>query len=358
VNLREPRFWIRLFLVLTAIGLFNFAHFYLDDLARGQSGTLAERLMEELTGAYAAFPLIPLMWWIAGPAPRVRGDWPRFVALSVLALATYTIVHTTLMAVSRAIIAPAIGLGTYNYGNLFYRYPMEAAGDAIFYVIFAIVISLVVRVHDARAAELRASDLQRQLVEAQLENLRLQLNPHFLFNTLNAISSVMYEDVRKADAMISKLSDFLRTVLTSSGVSSVSLGEELAVERQYVEIMTTRLERRLDLRVSVGEGLEGALVPFMLLQPLLENSILHGMSDRPSLALEIVASRRDGQTVIEVNDDGRGYKPVRPPGIGLSNVRSRLAHLYGPRASLSLEARDEGGTRATVALPFATVTRA
>jgi sensor histidine kinase YesM len=334
--------------------LCSFAHFYLDDVLRGQTGTLARRLMEELTGAYAAFPLIPLMWWIAGPAPRLRREWPRFLALSVLALATYTILHTTFMAVSRAIISPALGLGPYDYGNLFYRYPMEAAGDTVYYVIFATVITLTVRVQDARAAELRAADLQRQLVEAQLENLRLQLNPHFLFNTLNAISAVMYEDVRKADAMISKLSDFLRTVLASSGVSSVPLGEELAVERQYVEIMTTRLERRLDLRVSVGEGMEGALVPFMLLQPLLENSILHGMTDRPSLALEIVAIRRDGQIVIEVNDDGRGYKPVRPPGIGLSNVRSRLAHLYGPSASLSLEARDEGGTRATVALPFAT----
>jgi two-component system LytT family sensor kinase len=354
MNLRRPIFWIRLFIFTTVVGLFSFAHFYLDDLARGQTGTLAKRLLEELTGAYAALPLIPLMWLIAGPAPKLRRAWPRFLALSVVALATYTIVHTTLMAVSRAIIAPLIGLGPYDYGNLVYRYPMEAASDAIYYGIFAIVITLAVRAQDSRAAERRASDLQRRLVEAQLENLRLQLNPHFLFNTLNAISAVMYDDVRKADAMITKLSDFLRTVLAASGVSSVPLGEELAVERQYIEIMTTRLERRLELQVSVGEGMEGALVPFMLLQPLLENSILHGMTDRPSLALEIVAVRRDGQTVIEVRDDGRGYKPVRPPGIGLSNVRSRLAHLYGASASLSLEARDEGGTRATVALPFAT----
>ncbi len=343
-----------LFLFLTGVGLANFAHFYLDDLARGESGTLPRRLMEELTGAYAAFPLIPLILWIAAPERTSPRSWTRLLAVNILALLAYTFVHTTLMAVSRSVVSPLIGLGPYDYGNLFYRYPMEAANDAVYYVLVATVVYLIVRVRAARLAEIRAVDLQRQLALAQLENLQLQLNPHFLFNTLNAISSVMYEDVRKADAMISKLSDFLRTVLQASGVTSVSLAEELAVERQYLEIMTARLERRLELQVSVADGVGEALVPFMLLQPLIENSIVHGMCDRPSLALEIVAQQRDGLTVIQINDDGRGYKPVRPPGIGIANVRSRLEHLYGTSASLSLEPREGGGTRAIVALPFAT----
>jgi LytS/YehU family sensor histidine kinase len=256
------------------------------------------------------------------------------------------------MALSRAALAPALGLGPYDYGNLLYRYPMEAAGDAVWYALIASTSYLLLRLRAARAAEMHAAELQRQLAEARLENLRLQLNPHFLFNTLNAISSVMYEDVRKADAMLAKLSDFLRTVLAASGVANVPLEEELAVEKQYVEIMTTRLERRLDLRVTVGAGTAEAAVPFMLLQPLLENSIRHGMGDRPSLALEIEARRADDRTVIEVSDDGCGCEPNPRRGIGLENVRSRLAHLYGSAASFSLEARAGGGTRAILTFPY------
>jgi sensor histidine kinase YesM len=354
MNARPPIPWVRIFLFYTAVGVFNFGHFYLDDLSRGEGGTALRRLMEELTGVYSAFVLLPFIFWIVRRAPMTRESWPRSLALNVFGLAVYTLAHTTLMAISRALIAPALGLGTYDYGNLAYRYPMEASGDTVSYALVASTIYLFARLRAARAAELHAVDLQRRLAEAQLENLRLQLNPHFLFNTLNAISSVMYDDVRKADAMIAKLSDFLRTVLAASGVANVPLEEELAVERQYVEIMTTRLERSLDLRITVADGAGDALVPFMLLQPLIENSIKHGMSDRPSLALEILAHRRDAQTIIEVRDDGRGCAPICTPGIGLANVRSRLAHLYGAAATFSLEAREGGGTRAILAFPYAT----
>jgi len=390
MNLRRPGVWAWLFLFFTATGLLNFGHFYLDDLARAWHGTAVRRLMEELTGTYSSFVLLPLILFITHRVPLTRRSWPRALGANVLGWLIYTCAHTTLMALSRAVIAPWIGLGSYDYGNLLYRYPMEAAGDAVWYTLIAATSYLVLRLRAARASELRAAELQQQLAEAQLENLRLQLNPHFLFNTLNAVSAVMYEDVRKADAMLAKLSDFLRTVLAASGVANVPLDEELAVERQYVEIMKARLERRLDLRVTVAGGAAGAFVPFMLLQPLIENSIRHGMADRESLALEIDARRSEGQLVIEIRDDGCGCQ-ANPrngtrhstvagtalgtltgsgsgtltgsgsgtitgsgsvAGIGLANVRSRLAHLYGDAASLSLEARDGGGTRAIVAFPF------
>jgi LytS/YehU family sensor histidine kinase len=353
MNLRRPAAWAWLFVLCVAVGLFDFGHFYLDDLARAQADAPWRRLMEELTAAISTFFLLPLILFVTRRAPMTRGTWARATAANLACLVVYTCAHTTLIAVSRSIVSPLIGLGPYDYGIMSYRYPMEATSDTIWYVIIATTSYLSLRSHAARVAELRTADLQRQLAQAQLENLRLQLNPHFLFNTLNAISSVMYEDVRKADAMLAKLSDFLRTVLAASGVANVSLDEELAVERQYVDIMTTRLERRLHLSVRVAEGVSGALVPFMLLQPLIENSIRHGMRDRASLALEIDASRRDGRTIIEVRDDGSGCAPQARSGIGLTNVRSRLAHLYGDAASFSLEARDGGGTRAILTFPFA-----
>jgi two-component sensor histidine kinase len=352
MNLRKRAVWVGLLLFCTGVGACNFGHLYLDDLARGTSGTLVRRLMEEMTGAYSAFVLLPLVLAITHRVPFTRASWPVALGANALGLIAYTIGHTTLMALSRAVLSPALGLGPYEYGNLAYRYPMEAAGDVVWYSLIAGSSYVAVRLQAARAAHLRATELQRRLAEAQLENLRLQLNPHFLFNTLNAISSVMYDDVRKADAMLAKLSDFLRTVLAASGVANVRVDEELAVERQYVEIMTTRLERRLDLRVTVAEAARDAHVPFMLLQPLIENSIRHGMSDRPSLTLEIDARRDGSQTVIEVRDDGCGCVSNPTAGIGLGNVRSRLMHLYGDAASFSLEPRDGGGTRAIVIIPF------
>ncbi|MBV8488940.1 MAG: histidine kinase, partial [Candidatus Eremiobacteraeota bacterium] len=185
------------------------------------------------------------------------------------------------------------------------------------------------------------------------------LNPHFLFNTLNAISSVMYEDVRKADAMIAKLSDFLRIVLESNGVQQVPLDEELEVERKYVEIMRARLEQRLQLHVDVEDEARGATVPFMILQPLLENSIRHGVSpQRGAIDIRIAVARANGSTVILVDDDGVGFAPpAASPGRGLDLVRSRLAYTFGPGASFSIGARQDGGTRAVLTMPFAPAAR-
>jgi LytS/YehU family sensor histidine kinase len=228
---------------------------------------------------------------------------------------------------------------------MFYRYQMEAAGDAVYY---ALLISLIYLLQHFIATR----DLQTKLAQAQLENLRLQLQPHFLFNTLNAISSVMYEDVGKADRMLAQVSDYMRLVLASGGAQEISLEEELKMERMYVDIMKTRLERNLSLDVRIADDARDAMVPFMLLQPLLENSIRHGMgSARTSIELGIHVARANGSTVIRVSDNGLGVDASAPRGIGLSNVVARLQHLYGSEATFDIATRDGGGTLATVSIP-------
>ena len=205
-----------------------------------------------------------------------------------------------------------------------------------------------------------AAELHRRLAQAQLENLKLQLHPHFLFNALNAISAVMYEDVAKADAMIAQLSDFLRLVLDSSGVQEVPLQRELTVERMYVAIMKTRLESRLNLSFDVDPALRDAAVPFMLLQPLLENSIKHGLApDCNALDIAITARRDGTATVIAIRDNGVG---LRGNGTaehhGLVNVRSRLTHMYGDAAAFGIAPASDGGTEATLRIPFASIATA
>lgn len=336
----------------TAIGVLLTLYRYLEAVSNRHNVSILPYAIDEMTGAYTALVAIPIAIWAARRFPISRQTWTTGIPVAIGGALVYTVIHTTLMWGTRLVLYPVTGLGAYDYGNMIFRYPMEGSNDLI---IFAFVTGFVYgwkALETARQAELATAELHTKLAEAELENLRLQLNPHFLFNTLNAISAVMYEDVRKADEMIAKLSDFLRLVLESDGVHEVPLDEEVEVERKYVDIMTARLEQRLDLRVRVGDDVRSALVPFMILQPLLENSIRHGVpSGRGAIEISVEATRRNGSTVIAVSDDGVGYAPAGEPGRGLSIVRSRLAHMYGEGAGLTIERRTPG-TLAVVTLPF------
>lgn len=338
------RYWW-LFPLFTGIGLLFFSYHYLDDLARNVPGTLERRFIEEMDGAYTAMLLVPLIIWFTRRFP-----WPY----QLLGVAVYSILHTTLMAVTRAAIFPLAGLGHYDYGIMLYRYPMEASHDLIIYPIMIGFVYFFDRLRRARDAEVAASRLQTELAVAKLENLRLQLQPHFLFNTLNAISSVMYEDVRKADAMLARLSEFLRVILTTSETQEVTIDEELQMERMYVDVMKARLENALQLHISVDADARMARVPPLVLQPILENAIRHGMADiRNDLDVTIEAVRAGGALEIRVRDNGAGFDGPAPAfGHGLRNVRSRLQQVHGERARLTMAKLLPQGTEVWLTLPY------
>lgn len=346
---------LRYVLLFTAVGLLLFSYRYLDDLANHLSGTMATRFIEEMTGTYAALPIIAIAGYVGSRFPWCRQRWGAALAANLAGLVAYSALHTTLMALSRAIIFPLAGLGAYDYGNMLYRYPMEASNDAIFYAITSGFVFFFQREERARKAELDAAELRGRLAQATLENLRLQLHPHFLFNALNAISAVMYEDVGRADAMLARLSEFLRTVLASSDVQQVSIGDEIDVERMYLDVMRARLERGLRFDVRVEPDAADASVPFLVLQPLLENAIRHGMAgERDAIAILVEVAREGSATVISVADDGVGPPPsgVRR-GRGLGNVESRLRVLFGEgSSSCAIAAQASGGTCVTLRFPF------
>lgn len=341
------RRWGWPFLLFTAIGLLFFSYHYLDDLARMQRGTFLPRFIEEMTGAYAALVLLPFVLWFARRFP-----WPA----QIFGALVFTAAHTTLLAGSRAVLFPLAGLGRYDYGIMLYRYPMEASIDMIVYAVMLTIIYFYDRTRRAREAELAAARLQTELAQAKLENLRLQLQPHFLFNTLNAVSSVMYEDVRKADAMLARLSEFLRIILTTAESREITLDEELQIERLYVDIMKARLENGLQLRIDVDPDARLAHVPPLLLQPVIENSIRHGMADsRRDLEITIHAARSAGQIEIRVSDNGMGLRETVPQfGHGLANVQSRLAHLHADAADIRIAQLEPHGTDVRLCLPFHT----
>jgi two-component system LytT family sensor kinase len=344
------RFGVLWFGAFAALGLLMFAHFYLDVLARGGSEPAGVKLVEELTASLgAAVCLLPAVWlarrgWSAG--------WPplRVVAAHAAMLPVFSVLHTSWNWATRSALFPLFDLGRYDYGRMPLRYAMEFPTDVVLYAFVMGLLYLFERFREAREREV-------QLGQARLEALEGRLRPHFLFNALNTVSAVMYEDVAAADTMLARLAELLRRTLRRPAGSAVPLAEELETLDLYLDIMRARFAERLQVNVRVDEAARGARVPPLVLQPLVENAIIHG-DPGPGAAARIgVRARRDnGRLLLEVEDNGPGL--TGPPGdavergIGLGTTARRLAQLYGTRAGVSLENLPGGGVRAVITLPF------
>jgi two-component system, LytTR family, sensor kinase len=352
--------WTVLFVIYTGIAILLTGYRYLDDLSRQHSGTLPIRALEEITGVYTAFILLPMVFRAAHSYLFPRKSWSKIVLWHSLAAIAFSGAHTTLMALSRQVLSPLVGLGSYDYGIMFYRYPMEFSNDLVGFTSIVGLYYFFERFRLAQAQQLAAAHLQTKLAEAQLENLRLQLQPHFLFNTLNTISSVMYEDVAAADVMLTQLSDLLRLTLRASRTHEIPLAEELQITRLYLDLMQKRFEDKLRVTYAIDPSLDNSLVPQLILQPLLENSLRHGMkAGGQAIDLSIAARRENGNLVLEVSDTGTGLGTmdsgtVFGRGVGLSNIRERLAQLYGARQEFSIGNRATGGAEVTLRVPYRT----
>ncbi|HET8547967.1 MAG TPA: histidine kinase [Bryobacteraceae bacterium] len=215
---------------------------------------------------------------------------------------------------------------------------------------FWTIISIVYLVEYYR----RYRQRERELTRTQLQVLRAQLQPHFLFNTLNSISTLMHEDPEAADTMMANLAALLRRTLSEDHADEVTLRTELETLDLYLDIQRTRFQDRLCAVVSADPDVLCALVPALILQPLVENAVRHGIARRPGPGrIEVRASRRDDQLELSVSDDGAGLTPEAIPqdGIGLSNTRARLGQHYGHRQSFELR-QGTSGAVATVRIPF------
>ena len=199
-----------------------------------------------------------------------------------------------------------------------------------------------------------ASRLEAELAQSRLRLLRVQLNPHFLFNILNTAASLVYEEPRTVDLLIGRLSGFLRSVLGASETDKVELREELAVTRLYAELQGLRFREGLDVAFEVEDGVCDAEVPSLLLQPLLENAIVHGRDPERPLHVSIRARKEEADVVLEVEDDGRGTPPggAVVEGFGLGSTRARLRLLHGAQHYLAIEPGSAGGVRVRIRIPY------
>ena len=212
--------------------------------------------------------------------------------------------------------------------------------------------------HESRDRALRASQLETQLVEAQMAALQQQLQPHFLFNTLHAISALMHKDVEAADRTLTRLSDLLRMTLENLGQHENRLKSELDFLAKYLEIEQTRFADRLTVRFDIDPETLDALVPTLLLQPLVENAIKHGISKKAGPGhIDITARPDQGKLWIEVRDDGRGLSEsaltALQKGIGVSTTRARLQHQFGADFRFEFH-RLEEGVAVVVVVPWRT----
>jgi two-component system LytT family sensor kinase len=310
-----------------------------------------------------AHSLPPWLYWALvtpailalGRAFRLERDtWPRSVAVHLIANVILSAGH----------VSANIATGMANGGHFYLSNPLDVvfvkvATKSLVWELFTYwaVLGVAHAVEYRRRFQERAvaaAALEGKLAQAQLEALKMQLHPHFLFNTLHAIAVL----VRKGDSqgsvrMISGLSDLLRLALDTVGAQLVPLKQEMDFVGRYLDIEKIRFQDRLRVTHDIAHDTLDAEVPNLVLQPLVENAIRHGISATASASeLEIAARRQGDRLVITVRDDGAGPRAAFQPGVGLRNVRARLEQLYPGDHRFELAADERGGARVTLEIPF------
>jgi two-component system, LytTR family, sensor kinase len=340
----------------TILALLSFWYAYSDVLARGGTEPFQIKLIEELTGVYGSVLLLVPVVWLTRVLRRRGVPLGRRLAVHAGAAAGFGAAHTTLLWGSRSVLFPLAGLGSYQYGDMPMRYAMELGIQLPVYALTVFATWAWEQRQLSRRQELRVARLEGELARARLTNLEDQLRPHFLFNALNTVSSLIFEDRDRADRLLADLSRFLRRSLRSPEAQQVTLAEELEGLELFLAIARARFEERLDVRIEVEEEARGAAVPSLILQPLVENALRHGDPGEGRPVRVLVSARLAGdELVLEVEDDGPGadapLEVLSERGIGLGNTGRRLELLHPGTYRFEGENLPEGGFRVRIRVP-------
>ena len=297
----------------------------------------------------------PAIFWLGRRFRFDRRGWKRAVAIHVPASLLISAVHLALVGSLRFYLQTLRG-GTPDLQttilDAFFR-----TLDQTMPVYWALIglQHAVDYYRQARVREVRSARLEARLMESQLQALQQQLHPHFLFNTLHAISTLVHRDPEKADLMVERLSDLLRVSLRKVSVQEVELAEELEYLRAYLDIEQIHFGNRLRIEYRVDAAAMDALVPTLILQPLVENAIRHGLEPMTRAGTLTIEAQADGDTLwLRVRDDGAGLPKTwkRREGVGLTNTRSRIDRLYGEEAALTVRENPGGGVLVDIYIPL------
>lgn len=343
--------WVHIFAIWSAVLILSYAAEAAARLTSGGGvpsigpeflwGPFVDAALWTLTTA-AVFPLT--RWF-----PLEHGIIVRNGAVLMLAGLILVPSRNVLMAW----IASALGAlrSDFDFGYLFF---VNVNQDLFVYWLMVLAIHAVRHSRAIQERETARAQVEVQLAQAQLQMLKVQIQPHFLFNTLNAIATLVRGDPARAERMVEHLSEMLRIALTHSATQEVMIRDELATLLPYLEIEKVRFGDRLSVQIEVDEALQNAVVPHLLLQPLVENAIRHGISPRRRAGwVRVAVSAESDRLHLTVEDNGVGMSgAIRPGAIGLENTRSRLAQLYGNDQCFEIISAPEEGTRINIALPL------
>jgi two-component system LytT family sensor kinase len=347
--------WVLAFLLWTLIGLCFAGQLYLSRAKIGQPVSWGFAIGRALSDWYVfALLSIPALW-LARRFRIERGHWVSSVFIHIVG----SIVFSIGWMLVRAIIEQWESGLTENPVSFSDAFSHALVATFFFnLLIYSVVVSIS---HTAayytkyQDHAIQTAELEKRLTESRLQALQMQLNPHFLFNTLHAISALMHKDVEAADRMIARLSDLLRYALESTDEQEVTLGQEIQFLDRYLEIEQTRFGSRLQVVKKLDPETLQVLVPNLILQPIIENAIRHGIEPHARTGIIEISSRQEnGQLVMQVRDNGSGLNSRQPhrEGVGLSNSRARLEQLHPGKHRF--EFTTDNGLLVTVAVPWRT----
>jgi sensor histidine kinase YesM len=362
----HTKLWLAIVIGWTLIGLtftlnyYLFADHYVDIFK--QQPTLSEMLIWELPYWFLWAALSPLVFWLTKRFPLEHGRRLNNFLIHIAGCLSLTVIHrvaylfvgwilhvavyrrlASLSSVLSVFVLFNLPTGFMSYGTL---------------LLVGYVIDYYRRHQDEELKisrlETELAQAQLQVTQAQLQSLKMQLQPHFLFNTLNSISTLLDEDVEAADQMIARLGDFLRLTLANSGAQEVTLQEELEFLRCYLAIEQVRFRDRLTVDMKIDPETLEALVPNLILQPIVENAIRHGVIACVGKGrVEIESSRKNGSLCLMVSDNGPGLQGnTGKRGLGFTLTKERLERRYEHNQQLELRDAPEGGLKVTLEIPF------
>jgi two-component system LytT family sensor kinase len=325
------------------------------EVTRGHPITWVQSICMNLFGyGIWAVVLTPLVLFCCARMPLARNQSIKIVSAHLLAIAVTVWIDVLIKTQWGANVFPNIRPLPFapQFQRIFFS---EAEADIQIYLVVAVIGYVVAYFTEIRGQEWRAAQLETNLVRAELQVLKMQLQPHFLFNTLHSVAALVDTDPRAAKKMICSLGDLLRMSLVSEDSPEATLQRELSFLERYLDIQRVRFQDRLMMEIRVTDGILDAKVPYLLLQQLVENAIKHGVARRPGCGRVAIDVSRQAEDVciLVVNDSGTSHVPDEDRlGIGLENIRSRLRMLHGFRGRLVTEELSDGRFQVEVRLPF------
>jgi signal transduction histidine kinase len=344
--------WLLGFAIWTALGLLSAVQTSIYFMRDGRPVPWAPVITDRLADWYTCAIFTPLFFWLVRAVPWDRRRWWRTIGIQgLVVLACVPVKYALYVLIVQNLIPDfrSVALGPMLVGNFITEVMAFAAMLAVVHA-----VELTRRTNEQRA---QAARLEARLAEARLEALTAQLQPHFLFNTLHAISTLMHRDVEAADTMLARLGDLLRRTLDDRHRPELPLAEELRLLDAYLDIARVRFQDRLTVSVDVPPETSHALVPRFVLQPLVENALQHGIGSREGPGhITIRAGRSGDRLSLIVSDNGTAGSlsgnGFPREGVGLTNTRERLRERYGNDHALRLERAMGGGLVVTMDIPF------